>query len=72
MIFPTLNSENWKNLLSKNDLDLKEALYTLRIKNLTGYMESCNFCGDKRCEGCPLPFDANQTYNDLLIKLGVN
>ena len=59
MIFPTLTTENWKNLLSKNDLDIKEALYTLRIKNMTGYMESCQFCGDKRCEGCPLPFEDN-------------
>ena len=39
---------------------------------MTGYMEACHFCGDKRCEGCPLPFDANLTYNDLLIKVGTS
>ncbi len=41
MIFPTLSGDNWKNLLSKNDNDIKDALYTLRIKNMTGYMEAC-------------------------------
>ena len=39
---------------------------------MTGYMEACHFCGDKRCEGCPLPFDSAQTYNDLLIKVGTS
>ena len=62
--------DNWKNLLSKNDLDIKQALYCLRIKNMTGYMDPCHWCGDRRCEGCPLPFDSNLAYNDYLIKLG--
>ena len=62
--------DNWKNLLSKNDLDIKQALYCLRIKNMTGYMDPCHWCGDRRCEGCPLPFDPNLAYNDYLIKLG--
>lgn len=31
--------------------------YVIRIKNMAGYMDACHFCGDKRCEGCPLPFD---------------
>ena len=47
-------------------------VYSLRIKNLTGYMEACHFCADKRCEGCPLPFDKNTTYADLMAKIGVN
>ena len=70
--FPELNADNWKNLLSKNDLDVSQAVYCLRIKNMTGYMEGCHFCGDKRCEGCPLPFDANLTYKDLLMKVGTS
>jgi len=37
---------------------------------MTGYMESCHFCSDKKCEGCPLPFDKDITYNDFLIKIG--
>ena len=68
--FPELAVDNWKNLLSKNDLDIKQAVYCLRIKNMTGYMDPCHWCGDRRCEGCPLPFDPNLTYNDFLIKLG--
>jgi hypothetical protein len=35
-------------------------------------MESCQFCGDKRCEGCPLPFVENLTLGDLMLKLGSN
>ena len=68
--FPELAVDNWKNLLSKNDLDIKQAVYCLRIKNMTGYMDPCHWCGDRRCEGCPLPFDPSLTYNDYLIKLG--
>ena len=34
-------------------------------------MEACNFCEDKRCEGCPLPFTEEITYSDLLGKIGV-
>lgn len=41
MVFHTLTAENWKNFLAKNDLDISEAIYTLRIKNMTGYMETC-------------------------------
>lgn len=57
--------------MMKNDLDVSQMLYSLRIKNMTGYMESCFFCGDRRCEGCPVPFDNQMTYNDLLEKIGV-
>ena len=46
-------------------------MYSLRIKNLTGYMESCHFCGDKRCEGCPLPFTKEMTLSDLMGKIGI-
>jgi hypothetical protein len=37
---------------------------------MTGYMDPCHWCGDRRCEVCPLPFDPNLAYNDYLIKLG--
>lgn len=32
-------------------------------------MEPCYFCGDKRCEGCPLPYSTEMTYSDLLSKI---
>ena len=57
--------------MGKNDLDINEGIYSLRIKNMSGYMESCQFCGDKRCEGCPVPFSSRLTLKDLLTKLGV-
>lgn len=34
-------------------------------------MEECNYCGDKRCDGCPLPFTDKKTYGDLLNSLHV-
>lgn len=68
--FPELSEGNWKELLSKNDLEIRQAVYCLRVKNMTGYMEPCHWCQDRRCDGCPLPFVENITYNDLLIKLG--
>lgn len=33
-------------------------------------MESCFFCGDKRCEGCPLPYSDEIKFEDLLKKIG--
>lgn len=72
VFFPTLNEENWKDLLSKTtDFKFEEALYLLKLKNMSGYMESCHFCGDKKCDGCPVPFDSKLTVNDLFIKLGI-
>jgi hypothetical protein len=68
--FPVLNEATWKNCLSKNDFLLSDLIYCLRIKNLTGYMESCYFCGDKRCEGCPLPYTDDIKFEDLLRKIG--
>jgi hypothetical protein len=70
LTFPALNEDTWKNTLSKNDFSLQDITYCLRIKNLTGYMESCYFCGDKRCEGCPLPYTDDIRYEDLLRKIG--
>jgi hypothetical protein len=55
-VFSALNEDNWKDLLSKEDFDVAETPYILKLRNITGYMEACNFCGDKRCNGCPLPF----------------
>ncbi len=34
-------------------------------------MEACHFCGDRKCEGCPLPFLSDLIYNDLLTKAGI-
>lgn len=34
-------------------------------------MEACNFCEDKRCEGCPLPYTEDMIYGDLLGKIGI-
>jgi len=39
---------------------------------MTGYMEACHFCGDRKCDGCPLPFTESVSYRDLLGKIGVN
>jgi hypothetical protein len=38
---------------------------------MTGYMEPCHFCDDRRCDGCPLPFTSEVVYNDLLTKAGI-
>jgi len=67
--FPALDTSNWKTVLAKGDLDYRQMIYQLRIKSLTGYMEACHFCSDKRCEGCPLPYTPQFSYQDLLAKL---
>lgn len=70
-VFSGLKEDNWKDFLRRNDIALYEALYCLRLKNISGYMEACHFCNDKRCEGCPVPFDKNTTLGDLMRNLGI-
>ena len=70
-VFSCLNEDNWKDILSKDDFDVAELPYALRIKNIAGYMEACHFCGDKRCDGCPLPFTDKMKYKDLLDNVGI-
>ena len=38
---------------------------------MSGYMESCHFCGDKRCDGCPLPYSSKLTLKDMMMKIGI-
>jgi len=45
--------------------------YALKLKNITGYNEECFYCGDKKCDGCPVPFLSDETYENLLKKVGV-
>jgi hypothetical protein len=71
-VFPSLNEDTWKEILKKDDFTMDEMLYSLRLKNITGYMEPCHFCADKRCDGCPLPYTDDIIYNDFLTKIGVN
>eukprot|EP00347_Sterkiella_histriomuscorum_P023008 403336310 len=71
VIFPILNEENWQDVLRRNDLNIQDCLYTLRLKNLSGYMETCLFCGDKKCEGCPVPLSRNMTLQDFIMKIGI-
>lgn len=35
-------------------------------------MEPCNYCGDRKCDDCPLPFTETKTYEDLLNSLHVH
>ena len=34
-------------------------------------MEDCSFCGERKCEGCPLEYTDKKTYEDLLTGLKV-
>lgn len=34
-------------------------------------MESCHFCGDKKCEGCPVEYNPNKTVKDIFMGAGV-
>jgi hypothetical protein len=68
--FSGLKEGAWKEFLKRNDIPYSEALYSLRLRNMSGYMESCHFCGDKRCDGCPLPYDKELTLADLMAKMG--
>lgn len=55
-VFGGLTENNWKEVLGKIDVDIKDVPYALKIKNISGYMEPCVFCKDKKCDGCPLPY----------------
>lgn len=34
-------------------------------------MEECKFCGDKKCEGCPLPYTDKIKYEELLSRMKI-
>ena len=36
--------------------------YILRLKNISAHNNPCFYCGDKKCEGCPLPFTDEIIY----------
>ena len=34
-------------------------------------MEDCKFCGERKCEGCPLEYTDKKTYEELMEGLKV-
>ena len=46
--------------------------YKLCFKDVTGYNESCLYCGQLRCNGCPVPFKEDATVNDILSNLKIS
>ena len=70
-MFAGLNQENWKAFMTRVEFSLTEALYMVKLKNMSGYMESCHYCTDKRCDGCPLPFVEDITVKDYLDRLNI-
>jgi hypothetical protein len=63
--FYGINEDNSKEILGKKDIDVKTIPYALKLKNNSGYYESCYYCGDKRCDGCPLEFSDKMMFKDL-------
>lgn len=76
--FPTLNEENWQQLLDqKGSFDQNETPYQLKIENNKsygyGYMQPCNWCGQASCKNsCPVPYSEQMTVLDMLNKIGVD
>ena len=76
--FPTLNEENWQQLLDqKGSFDQNETPYHLKIENNKsygyGYMQPCNWCGQASCKNnCPVPYSEQMTVLDMLNKSGVD
>lgn len=51
---------------------MEEMPYALKIQNIAGYIEDCQFCGDRYCRNhCPVPFSSKLTVLDMLHKIGV-
>jgi len=69
--FPTLNEQNWEQVLSQKMWSLSDLPYLLKLENMTSYYEKCHYCAKDNCRNnCPVPFDSNLTVLDLLHKLG--
>lgn len=67
-----MNSDNWKDLLSKRDFSLKEMPYQLKIQKNSGYSMDCHFCNQRSCmKNCPVPFTDTITILDMLQRVGV-
>ena len=71
-LFPTLDEESWKEVLSKRTWDQQEMPYKLMVENTSGYSQDCHFCNTHQCKtNCPLPFSSKMTVLDMLHKVGV-
>ena len=53
-----------------NSFDLSKQPYQLYFKDISGYYESCSYCGNQRCGGCPIPLD-DITVGTVIEKLGL-
>jgi hypothetical protein len=46
--------------------DLSEMPYKLVFKDISGYYDDCNYCGQNRCGGCTVPFTDQITIQKIL------
>lgn len=53
-----------------NSFDLQRQPYQLFFKDISGYYESCSYCGNQRCGGCPVPLEEVQ-ISTVIEKLGL-
>jgi hypothetical protein len=66
-----LNSDMYDKLFTKRDVDsdsswkIEEMPYRLCFKDVSGYYESCKYCGQMRCNGCPVAYK-DMTINEIL------
>ena len=65
--FPSLNEDNWNELLSKRKYGQEEMPYQLKIQNISKHGSDCFYCGNQRCTTmCPLPFSTELCVQDML------
>jgi hypothetical protein len=66
MIFPGLTPNGKIGKDAEEGFPVKEKPYTLLFKNISGTWSNCDFCGQTKCSGCPVPYTDETTIGMVL------
>ena len=45
--------------------------YRIVFKDISGYYESCYYCGQSKCSGCSVPYTDAMTIQETLSKINL-
>lgn len=51
--------------------ELSQMPYRIVFKDISGYYESCHYCGQSKCSGCTVPFTDAMTIQEVLSKINL-
>lgn len=65
MTFPGLEPNATINQ-TEDGFSIKSKPYALNFKNISGTWSQCEYCGQNKCSGCPVPYTDQATIGSIL------